>query len=196
MKMSDWYMTMTLILLEDGRAVMLDEEVTDLSGLDEYECPAWYVENGVAISDGATMTIQDDGRLVMDQDGFILYFERSQQQIELPSAFIGNSAPAAPESPAQSGMMEVKYVCVNADISGYTMDASMLGGEYSMIFHEGGAVDFVVVGSLMPGMTWTQADNGNFMVNMYGNILEIVWTEEGFDMNYMDSMMMHFVPEA
>ena len=76
------------------------------------------------------------------------------------------------------------------------MDASMLGGEYSMIFHEDGSLDFVVVGQPMPAMTWTKADNGNFMVDMYGNKLEIVWTEEGFDMNYMDAMLMHFAPEA
>ena len=61
---------------------------------------------------------------------------------------------------------------------------------------EGGALDFVVVGNPMPGLTWTKADSGNFMVDMYGNTLEIVWTEEGFDMNYMDAMLMHFVPEA
>ena len=30
----------------------------------------------------------------------------------------------------------------------------------------------------------------------YGNTLEAVWTEEGFDMNYFDSMLMHFAPEA
>ena len=76
------------------------------------------------------------------------------------------------------------------------MDASMLGGEYSMTFHADGSLDFVVVGSAMPALTWTELDNGNFMANFYGNMLEIVWTEEGFDMNYMDSMLMHFVPEA
>ena len=32
------------------------------------------------------------------------------------------------------------------------------------------------------------------MVDMYGNALEIVWTDTGFDMNYMDSMQVHFVP--
>ena len=155
----------------------------------------WRVENGVAIGDGCTMSIAEDGRMVLDEDGSQLIFERTG---DLPAGIAAPAAPAAApasEQSAQGGMTEVKYVCVNADVSGYTMDASMLGGEYSMIFHEGGALDFVVVGSAMPGLTWTQLDSGNFMVDFYGNKLEIVWTEAGFDMNYMDSMLMHFVPQ-
>jgi hypothetical protein len=34
-----------------------------------------------------------------------------------------------------------------------------------------------------------------YVVDYYGNRLEAVWTDEGFDMNYFDSMLMHFVPE-
>ena len=146
--------------------------------------------------------ILEDGRLAREQDGFLIYFERSDIQIELPSApvqpeaLVGNAQPEAPVQSAQAGLLGVKYVCVNADVSGFTMEASMLGGEYSMIFHEGGALDFVVVGSAMPGLTWTTLDSGNFSVDFYGNKLEIIWTEAGFDMNYMDAMLMHFVPEA
>lgn len=201
MNFSDFGMTMTLLLLEDGRMIV-DEEGIDLSDpsiLDGIEAPGWRVENGVAIGDGCTMTIAEDGRLILDEDGSQLIFERTG---DLPAGIAAPAAPAAAPAPeqgaqsAQDGMLEVKYVCVNADVSGYTMDASMLGGEYSMIFHEGGALDFVVVGNPMPGLTWTKADSGNFMVDMYGNTLEIVWTEEGFDMNYMDAMLMHFAPEA
>ena len=192
--------------------VATDEPITAADVPADAEVPGWRVENGVAIGDGCTMTILEDGRLMLDESGSQIYFVRDGEQptAETPAAEEPAEAPAQPaaeapaaeepaEDPAQSaqgGMLEVKYVCVNAEVSGYTMDASMLGGEYSVIFHEGGALDFVMVGQQMPGMTWTQADNGNFMVDMYGNTLEIVWTEEGFDMNYMDSMLMHFVPEA
>jgi len=194
MNFSDFGMTMTLLLLEDGRMIA-DEEGIDLSDpsiLDGIEAPGWRVENGVAIGDGCTMSIAEDGRLILDENGSQLIFERTG---DLPAGIAAPAAAPAPEQGAQGGMTEVKYVCVNADVSGYTMDASMLGGEYSMIFHEGGALDFVVVGSAMPGLTWTQLDSGNFMVDFYGNKLEIVWTEAGFDMNYMDSMLMHFVPQ-
>ena len=83
------------------------------------------------------------------------------------------------------------------------MDAAMLGGEYSMTFHADGTMDFVMVGTSIPGLVWTQGvvqtDAGEaavFLVDYYGNTLEAVWTEEGFDMNYFDSMLMHFAPEA
>ena len=39
-------------------------------------------------------------------------------------------------------------------------------------------------------------ENGNFMTNFYRIEFEFVWTEIGFDMDSMDSMRMHFVPEV
>jgi len=211
MSLSDWDMVMNLLLLEDGRMIAMDEEVTDWSVLDGIEAPGWRVENGVAIGDGCTMSIAEDGRLILDEDGFKVYFERSDVQIDVPAAPSAPAAQAQPEvpaAPAQSGTSsgsaaadasqytEIKFVCVNADVSGYTMDASMLGGEYSLIFHDDGTATFVVVGNEMPGATWTQLDSGNFQIDFYGSAMEVVWTDEGFDMNYMDSMLMHFVPEV
>ena len=200
MKLSDWEMEMTLILLEDGRAVMSDEAITDLSGLDEEYVPGWYVENGVAYSDGCTMTILEDGRLLMDEDGFRIYFERSDVQIDLPTAPVQPAETAAPEAPEVSApassaqRTEIKFICESADVSGFNMAASMLGGEYSLLFHEDGNAVFVVVGGEMPAITWKQLDSGNFEIDFYGTPMEIVWTDKGFDMNYMDSMLMHFVP--
>jgi len=200
MKLSDWEMHMTLILLEDGRAIMSDKEISDLSGLDEEYVPGWYVENGVAYSDGCTMTILEDGRLVMDEDGFKIYFERSETQIDIPSVpYTPDDTGSEPEitpAPAVSmyaGMTEAKYVCVNADVDTYTIDASMLGGEYSLIFHDDGTADFVVVGAAMPSMPWEMLANGNYQIDYFGTKMEIVWTENGFDMNYFDTMLMHFV---
>ena len=34
-----------------------------------------------------------------------------------------------------------------------------------------------------------------FLIDYYGNVMEAIWTEEGLDLNYFDSMLMHFVPE-
>jgi len=213
MPLSDWDMSMILVLLEDGHAIMSEEEITAVSAEDLAYAPAWHVENGVAISAGYTMTILDDGRLLLDEDGFLVYFERSDATIELPDVSEVPAAqdepeaaeePAAQEEPAQpaadaaAGSAQhtgVKFVCESADVSGYNMDASMLGGEYSMIFNDDGNAIFVVVGSEMPGVTWTTLDNGNFQIDFYGTPIEIVWTDAGFDMNYMDSMLMHFVPE-
>ena len=99
--------------------------------------------------------------------------------------------------------LEVRFVCVNAEASGYLMDASMLGGEYAMTFHEDGTMEFILVGVEAPGVTWTQGkvetEDGEeadaFLIDYYGNVMEAIWTEEGLDLNYFDSMLMHFVPE-
>ena len=99
--------------------------------------------------------------------------------------------------------LERKFVCVDADVNGYVVNASMLGGEYSMTFHADGTMDFVMAGTALAGLNWTQGivqtetgEANAFIVDYYGSALEVVWTEEGFDMNFFDSMLMHFVPEA
>ena len=194
MNLADFEMTMILMLLEDGRMILAEEEI-DLSNpsiLSELEAPGWHVENGVAIGEGCTMTLTEDGRLVVEEEDGQIIFERHG---DLPESL---PAPVVPEIALQStnsGLLEVKYVCTNYEVSGFTLAASSLGGEYSMIFHENGMLDFVVVGSPIPGLTWIKLDNGNFLVDFYGNKMEVVWTEEGFDMNYMDSMLMHFISQ-
>ena len=64
-------------------------------------------------------------------------------------------------------------------------------------------MDFVMAGTALAGLNWTQdivqtetGEANAFIVDYYGSALEVVWTEEGFDMNFFDSMLMHFVPEA
>ena len=74
------------------------------------------------------------------------------------------------------------------------MDASLLGGEYSMTFHANGTMDFVMVGTLIPNLSWTQGE-GAYVIDYYGTPLEATLTEEGFDLNYFDSMLMHFTAE-
>lgn len=74
------------------------------------------------------------------------------------------------------------------------MDAAMLGGEYSMTFHANGTMDFVMVGTLIPNLSWMQGE-GVYVIDYYGTPLEATLTEEGFDLNYFDSMLMHFTAE-
>lgn len=195
LNLADYGMTMILALLEDGRMILTDE-AGDLSNPDlpdGVDAPGWRVEGGAAVGDGCTMTLMEDGRLMLDEGGMQLILERSGSQSE------GAAGPAdapAPEASAPGGILGVKYICVNAEVSGYTVDASALGGEYSMTFHEGGALDFVVVGNTMPDLKWAQTESGNFTVDFYGTPHEIIWTETGFDMDYMGSMLMHFIPEG
>ncbi len=212
-KLSDWEMTMTMVLLEDGRVIMSDEEITDLNGLEEIQVPVWRVENGIALTEDGTITALEDGRLLFDEDGFLVYFERSEREAEILAMFadfpvqtapagVPDAAPTtAPVQNAGSAQnnsaqrTEIKFVCRNADMNGFLMDASMLGGEYSLIFHDNGSTDFVVAGSPLPTIPWTKLPNGNFRIDYFGTKMEVVWTESGFDMNYFDTMLMHFVPQ-
>ena len=191
----------------------------------EPEQGVWYQdENGyVYFGEGGEapdmpLSLLDGGFLCygsMDGDGNALggyiLFSQDPGAVWVPEA---EAEPAATEIPfvptepvavpdgADPERLERKYVCVSAEVSGYTMDASMLGGEYSLTFHADGTVDFVMVGTSVPGLTWTQGtvltDAGEaeaFIVDYYGNTLEAVCTEQGFDMNYFDSMLMHFEAE-
>lgn len=90
----------------------------------------------------------------------------------------------------------MKFVCVNADVEGYTLDASMLGGEYSLVLHENGTTDFVMVGTAVPGVLWSMGENGNVLLDYYGTIMELVWMDTSFDLNCFDTMLMHFAAQG
>ncbi|MDY3249815.1 MAG: leucine-rich repeat protein [Candidatus Choladocola sp.] len=117
--------------------------------------------------------------------------------------------PATEAAPAEiaAGMdsyLERKFICKTADVSGYTIDASALGAEYSILFHSDGSTQFVLAGTAVPGLTWTlekvQTENGEadaFVIIYFdGTPLNYVITDAGFDLNFFDSMLMHFEPEA
>ena len=202
MKLSDWEMVMNLLLLEDGRMVTMDEEVTDWSVLDGLEAPGWYVESGVAIGDTCTMTLLEDGRLLVDEDGLQVYFERSDEQINAPAAPAQPETPAAPEALSGSAAegarrTEIKYVCDAAHSSGFPLYPEQIG-EYAVVFHEDGRADVVISGVSVPGLSWTESVNENgesvYTVDYYGNVLAFIWAEDGCSMNFMGAMDMHFIP--
>lgn len=87
---------------------------------------------------------------------------------------------------------EVKYACKSAEIDGITLDASLLGGEYAFTLHENGTADVSVAGIELSNLLCVPVEGG-LNVDYYGNSLPIVYTEEGFDMNYFDTMTLHFI---
>jgi len=196
MKLSDFEMTMTLLMCEDGRLLMSDSDTIDVNMAADEDWMNWRVENGAALCEHYVMTILEDGRLCIEEEGLRMFFVKGEDAGTIPAnPAVAEVVPAAPVQAAQSGMTETKYICVNASMDGYTIEASMLGGEYSLTFHDNGTADFVVVGAAMPDISWTRLDNGNFQLDYFGTKMEIVWTETGCDMNYFDTMLLHFVPE-
>ncbi|MDD6049925.1 MAG: leucine-rich repeat domain-containing protein [Clostridiales bacterium] len=188
LSMADIGLVMEFTLTEDGTVAMYDGETTEYG--------TWTFESGAANLDGALLMLTTDGKLCLEEDGVMMYFVAAEPT-EQPAA------PSEPSGSAASGnqdRLEKKYVCTSAEASGFTMPASTLGGEYSLTFHADGTVDFVIVGTSLPALTWTQGtvqtDAGEaeaYFVDYYGTPLAAVWTEAGFDMNYMDAMLMHFV---
>jgi len=192
--LSDIGLVMDFSFNADGTVEIWDGEYT--------ETGVWYVDGGTVDVMGAVGAITEDGSLCLDDGGTKITFVRGDASaIPMQSAEAPYEVPAeipaeiAEEASAPADVLEVKFVCVNADVESYTLDASMLGGEYSLVFHEGGSCDFVVVGAAMPPMPWSANDAGNFVIDYYGTPMEASWTDAGFDLDYFGTMLMHFVPE-
>ena len=95
---------------------------------------------------------------------------------------------------------DVNYICTYAEVGGMKMEASVLGGEYSVTFCGDGTLKFMMAGTDVPGLKWTkemvQTDAGEaeaYAVTYFdGSMLNFVFTEEGFVLNFFDSMLMYF----
>lgn len=202
----------------------LNEDGTGILAFPEPEEKQWYQDaasGAVFFGDGGDAP---DMPLTLLEDGFLRYgsaagdgnalggyiiFSRDEDAEWTPefaneplvSAAQPPSAPVIAGDGDEKERLGRKFICISADVNGYAIDAAMLGGEYSMTFHANGTMDFVMVGTGLSGLGWTlgtvQTGAGEataFLVDYYGTTLEAVWTEEGFDMNYFDAMLMHFVP--
>lgn len=173
-------MQMLMTLGEDGTASNYDGETTETS--------VWYMEDGVAMLDGLALVLTENGQLVMADDEMKLIFVRPGSMPETPAA---GDAPAAGTGDISS-RMETRYVAKNAETGGITMDAALIG-EYALTFHADGTADFVMVGTPVSGLKWTQAD-GTITIDYYGTPLTVSLTDAGFDMDYFGTMLIHFVP--
>ena len=118
----------------------------------------------------------------------------------------GGAAPAAPLPVAEpepapvtgismDDRLEIRYVCATAESSGVTMDASLLGVEYAMTFHGNGTMDLVIADAPLAGLAWSDNGDGTFAIDYYGMPMSVTITDEGFDLNYFDAMLMHMVPQ-
>ena len=166
----------------------------------------------VSIIEGdASITLREDGTLILESVDIALQYERAGDTPEAPAAPAGEATPEPTAEPAHEPavtgaeiMLENKYVLIDADVNGYNMTAAMLGNyEYSVLLHQDGTVDFVMAGADIPGLVWTYGkvptDAGELdgvIIDYYGQPLYLVPTDSGFDMDYFDSMRMHFAPEG
>ncbi len=118
--------------------------------------------------------------------------------VQSDSAAQTETAPNAAQQPADSlsALMDQKLVMVSADVSGYNMSAEMLGGmAYSCTLHADGTADLVLAGTPVSGLAWTQDSAGGITIDYYGMTMTAVPTENGIDLDYFGSMLMHMSSE-
>lgn len=204
----------TLELRADGTGTVDYPEVTD--GI-------WYEQDGftyfgqggdsadmpMALMDGGFMQYGSDlgGYLILSQDPTAVYDPSMGTALIAPGMeSFETPAPAAPAAPTETitdvnARLERKFVATTYTSMGATMDASMLGTEYSVIFHENGTCDFTMAGMTMPNLPWgmqqvsvglNQVDA--FVINYYGMAFNAILTDTGFDLDYYGTMTLHFVP--
>jgi len=182
------------------------------------ETGVWYDDEGIVRfgEAGMPITLMDGGFLKFGSDlaGYIVFsqdetavWDPSMAAPAVPAATEVPAAPVEPAAPAgnaatdMQALMDRKFVAKTYTAFGQTMDASMLGAEYSVLFHENGTCDFGLAGMVVPNLPWglqkvatglTEVDA--FVINYYGTMFNAVITDTGFDMDYYGTMTLHFVP--
>ena len=102
--------------------------------------------------------------------------------------------PAVPSG--SSKYLEKKYIAVSANVGGFVMDASRLGGEYSVTFHADGTATFVMTGQEAPGLKWTMSGD-DFVIDYFGaGEMRFTPDADGLKLNFFDSMILTMKPES
>ena len=105
--------------------------------------------------------------------------------------------PAAPAAPVtvDGAYLERKFIARTAEVSGYTMPAANLGGEYAVTLHADGTADFVMVNVPVPALRWSDNGDGTLTLDYYGTPMLLTPTQEGMDLDYMGSMLLHMTAD-
>ena len=185
--LADLDMTMTVTLNADGTVLLFDGEDTDEG--------VWTVSDGVAYIDGTQLTLTDDGLLRMEEEGMAIVFSREGGAAPAPLPVTEPEPEPAPVSGVSlDDRLEIRYVCATAESSGVTMDASLLGVEYAMTLHGNGTADLVVADTPLSGLAWSDNGDGTLIIDYYGMPMSVTITDEGFDLNFLDAMLLHMLP--
>lgn len=187
-------MTMALTFHEDGSVVSND-------GFEPFTT-AWYMENGAAIVDGMALTLDEEGQLIMADEGGTLIFtpgeaapatelSEDEQLLALLALMMQMT-----EGGGNTGLdyLNTKFVCQQYSIDGITLDGATLGAEYSVFFHENNTADLTLGGILMENVPYSITDEGVYAVNYYGIVYNCTPTETGFDLDYYGTMTLHCTP--
>ncbi|MBQ3484549.1 MAG: leucine-rich repeat protein, partial [Clostridia bacterium] len=184
-------LTGKLVLNADGTGVM--------TGLSD-ESGSWYDDEGqVRFGDsGMPLFLLDGGflRYGTEMSGYMVFSQNeSATWSPAPAATpvpAPTAAPAAPAAPTGGNVerLNVKFICKTYTSAGYTMDASMLGAEYALVFHDNGMADFTMAGFTANNLPYTVTAEGVYAINYYDTMFNCTPTDAGFDMDFYGTMMM------
>ena len=211
---ADVFMVMKMTLNGDGTALFAQDEFSEPSAI------WWYTENGVAYvgdAEGVFAVTAADGGLILEMDGLTVHFVPDdgtgpaagemtdeeamalflQMMMEMENGNTQTGEGYATGFASPEERLEKKFVCTGFTAGGiYQDDETLLGAEYSLLFHENGTVDFVMAGTPLPGATWA-ADTVNvgleakdaFVVNYYTVTYNALLTDTGFDLDYYGTVL-------
>ncbi|MBR1820711.1 MAG: hypothetical protein IJ769_03710, partial [Clostridia bacterium] len=192
-----------LTLNEDGRGDL------DYGGSDGGMTWGWDAESEnvyYGLDKDAAMPLfllEDDFLRYGTQYSGYIVFSKNIDAVWTPEETAATAEPTTTAAPATKPdapvgdveYIENKFVCTAAESGGYAIDISMLGGEYSVIFHADGTASFTMVGTELPGLYWTQ-DGGDYVIDYYGQgELRFIPSGTGLLLDYMGSMQMTFEAE-
>ena len=152
----------------------------------------WSVSDGAALLDGIPLVPAEDGTLVAEQQGMRMVFAREGGTAPEPEPEPAPEPEPQPEPDGAAAFLDVKLTCVSVESSGYAVNPESLGGEYSVTFHSDGRLTFVLSGSALPDLTWTQ-DGADRVSDYYGQgELRFEPTASGYTLNFLDVMVLTF----
>ena len=186
-------MSMTLTFTEDGQVSFTDDLETEIT--------AWHVEDGVAIIEGSPLTLTEEGKLIMTEDGASMIFTQGEPAADESDAddllalleLLALMEEISDDAPTFD-YLNTRFVCTQFSSSGATLDASMLGAEYAVYFRESGTADLTLAGYTIENLPYTIDESGTYVINYYGAFFSCVPTETGFDVDYYGTMTLHCTP--
>lgn len=161
---------------------------------------------GESVDDvGMALTLMDGDLLQYGtQLGGYIMFSRDEdadwvpeESASAPGVAAPVPEPAAPAAPVtvDGAYLERKFIARTAEVSGYTMPAANLGGEYAVTLHADGTADFVMVNVPVPALRWSDNGDGTLTLDYYGTPMLLTPTQEGMDLDYMGSMLLHMTAD-
>lgn len=197
-----------------GETLQLNEDRTGILSVDpDRTVQHWQMEDGIVRMDGQRLILlrEDILQVGSEMSGYMI-FSRDPQAVwdgsiplydpfaaaepetaEVPAA----PAPAAdPAALPGSGQIrtEVKYTAKSFISGGYELDASALGGEYSVILHADGTAEFTMVGTQVPGLQW-KTDGEAAVIDYFGSgEIRITADGDGIALDFLGSMILKMVP--